>query len=286
MVGVWPWRTSSTSVGGGGAGIFRAMVGSQPIVGLRVLRSPRRAAAGRARGDRRAGPAPASWPGGSRWRAEKRAAFRDEEYWGRPGPGLRRSRRPDRDRGPGPGRPRRQPHRADVHRRPFGRLPLRRPPPRRPRQPADEHRPRRRASARPACGSPRPVRCAPPANKPTPDGARHAACPSWSGSSSWSTPRVFVTLGAFGYQGLCAILGVPSPRPRFAPRRRGAAARRPLDPRQLPREPAEHLHRHPHRADARRRAGEPGAPVTLRAWRRAAPHSVGVRARARTSPAK
>ena len=52
---------------------------------------------------------------------------------------------------------------------------------------------------------------------------------------------------------LCGILGV-RPRPRVRPRRRGAARRRPLDRRQLPREPAEHLHRQAHRAHARRRA--------------------------------
>ena len=35
-----------------------------------------------------AAPAPGWWPGARRWRQTKRAAFRDEEYWGRPVPGF------------------------------------------------------------------------------------------------------------------------------------------------------------------------------------------------------
>ena len=60
-----------------------------------------------------------------------------------------------------------------------------------------------------------PVRCAPPANKPTP-GERDACLPYMERELDLLDPRVFVTLGAFGYQGLCTTLGVPSPRPRFA----------------------------------------------------------------------
>jgi uracil-DNA glycosylase family 4 len=60
-----------------------------------------------------------------------------------------------------------------------------------------------------------PVRCAPPANKPTPD-ERDRCLPYLERELEILDPRVFVTLGAFGYQSLCGILGVPSPRPRFA----------------------------------------------------------------------
>jgi uracil-DNA glycosylase family 4 len=60
-----------------------------------------------------------------------------------------------------------------------------------------------------------PVRCAPPANKPTPD-ERDRCLPYLERELEILDPRVFVTLGAFGYQSLCGILGVPPPRPRFA----------------------------------------------------------------------
>jgi uracil-DNA glycosylase family 4 len=60
-----------------------------------------------------------------------------------------------------------------------------------------------------------PVRCAPPANKPTPL-ERDTCLPYLERELDIIDPRVFVTLGAFGFQGLCTTLGVPSPRPRFA----------------------------------------------------------------------
>jgi uracil-DNA glycosylase family 4 len=60
-----------------------------------------------------------------------------------------------------------------------------------------------------------PVRCAPPANKPTP-AERDRCLPYLERELEILDPRVLVTLGAFGYQSLCGILGVPSPRPRFA----------------------------------------------------------------------
>jgi uracil-DNA glycosylase family 4 len=60
-----------------------------------------------------------------------------------------------------------------------------------------------------------PVRCAPPANKPTPD-ERDRCLPYLERELEIVDPRVFVTLGAFGYQSLCGILGVPPPRPRFS----------------------------------------------------------------------
>ena len=58
-----------------------------------------------------------------------------------------------------------------------------------------------------------PVRCAPPANKPTPS-ERDACLPFMQRELDVVPARVFVTLGAFGFQGLCTILGV-KPRPAF-----------------------------------------------------------------------
>jgi uracil-DNA glycosylase len=59
-----------------------------------------------------------------------------------------------------------------------------------------------------------PVRCAPPANKPTP--AERDRCRPFLERELALLPdvRVFVPLGQFGYQVLCGILGL-SPRPRF-----------------------------------------------------------------------
>jgi uracil-DNA glycosylase family 4 len=59
-----------------------------------------------------------------------------------------------------------------------------------------------------------PVRCAPPANKPTP-GERDTCVPYMERELELIRPRVFITLGAFGYQALCAHLDV-RPRPRFS----------------------------------------------------------------------
>jgi uracil-DNA glycosylase family 4 len=66
-----------------------------------------------------------------------------------------------------------------------------------------------------------PVRCAPPANRPTP--AERDACATWFDAELRLLPeaRVFVVLGDFAYRALWSHLkrrGVPlpSPRPRFA----------------------------------------------------------------------
>ena len=61
---------------------------------------------------------------------------------------LRRPRGVAGDRRAGPGGPRRQPDRTDVHRRPLGRVALRGPAPRRPRQPPGLRAPRRRPAPR------------------------------------------------------------------------------------------------------------------------------------------
>jgi uracil-DNA glycosylase family 4 len=58
-----------------------------------------------------------------------------------------------------------------------------------------------------------PVRCAPPANKPTIQ-ERDTCLPFLERELALLRPRVFVPLGAFAYQGLCNILGI-RPRPRF-----------------------------------------------------------------------
>lgn len=58
-----------------------------------------------------------------------------------------------------------------------------------------------------------PVRCAPPANKPTPE-ERDRCRPFLEREIELVDPSVFVVLGGFGYQVLCSILGV-RPRPRF-----------------------------------------------------------------------
>ncbi len=60
-----------------------------------------------------------------------------------------------------------------------------------------------------------PVRCAPPANKPTPQ--ERDTCRQYMERevALLHDAKVFVTLGQFGYQVACGILGV-RPRPRFA----------------------------------------------------------------------
>ena len=58
-----------------------------------------------------------------------------------------------------------------------------------------------------------PVRCVPPANKPTID-ERDTCRPFLEREIEALEPRVLVPLGGFAYQGLCSILGV-RPRPPF-----------------------------------------------------------------------
>lgn len=66
-----------------------------------------------------------------------------------------------------------------------------------------------------------PVRCAPPANRPTP--AERDTCSAWLDAelALLGDARVFVTLGHFGYRSLWSHLGragvqLPRPRPAFA----------------------------------------------------------------------
>jgi len=58
------------------------------------------------------------------------------------------------------------------------------------------------------------VRCAPPANQPTP--TERDTCRTYlERELALLDARVFVPLGAFAYEGLCRVLGV-TPRPKFA----------------------------------------------------------------------
>jgi uracil-DNA glycosylase family 4 len=66
-----------------------------------------------------------------------------------------------------------------------------------------------------------PVKCAPPANKPTP--LERDSCASWFDEElgALASARVFVALGQYGYRSLWSHLGragrrLPSPRPKFA----------------------------------------------------------------------
>src|SRR3546814_1078805 len=88
-VGVCPCRTRSTSVGGAGRreAAVRAIVGRPPLVG--AVGSDRRKALREVTEevvDCRACPRLVAWR--EQVARERRAAFKDEEYWGRPVPGF------------------------------------------------------------------------------------------------------------------------------------------------------------------------------------------------------
>ena len=109
-----------------------------------------------------------------------------------------------------------------------------------------------------------PVRCAPPANKPTP-GERDTCRPFLERELALlGDARAVVVLGGWGWQALLPVLdaggGAPAAaRVRARRARDPRAARRPPAPasvRLLPREPAEHLHRPP---DPRHARGGPVA---------------------------
>ena len=103
------------------------------------------------------------------------------------------------------------------------------------------------------------VRCAPPDNKPTP--VERDTCRQWLVRElelCWPSVRAVVVLGGFGWAALwpalraAGISDAPA-RPQVRARRRSRARGRAHRARLLPREPAEHLHRPPDRAHARRR---------------------------------
>ena len=120
-------------------------------------------------------------------------------------------------RRPGARRPRRQPHGPGVHRRPIGRLAVRRPAPV-PASPTS-----RRATH---CGDgleltgafvTAAVRCAPPANKPTP--AERDTCralPRARARRPARPSRVLVALGQFGYDAACRDPRRAAPTPGSA----------------------------------------------------------------------
>ena len=145
---------------------------------------------------------------------EKRAAFRDEEYWGRPVPGFgdRAARvvivglAPAAHGANRTGRMFTGDRSGDflyaaLHRTGFANQP---------------------ESIRPGDGLEltdvwitSPVKCAPPANKPTP-AERDRCAPFLERELTLLTDAtVFVPLGQFGYQATCRFLGV-QPRPKFA----------------------------------------------------------------------
>ena len=145
--------------------------------------------------------------------SEKRAAFRDDEYWGRPVPAFgdpaarvvivglapaahganRTGRMFTGDRSG-------DFLYASLHRTGFA------------SQPTSTHR----DDGLRLTGAwiTAPVRCAPPANQPTPL-ERDTCRPYLERELELLDARVLVPLGAFAYEGLCRILHV-SPRPRFA----------------------------------------------------------------------
>ena len=143
---------------------------------------------------------------------EKRAAYRDEQYWARPVPGFGDPRArlvvvglaPAAHGANRTGRMFTGDRSGDVlyaalHRAGYASQP--------------ESIGRDDGMELSDCWITAPVRCAPPANKPTP--AERAACSSFLERELELLPaEVFLVLGGFGYQALCSHLGV-RPRPRF-----------------------------------------------------------------------
>ncbi len=190
------------------------------------------------------------------WREEvaatRRAAFRDEEYWARPVPGFGDPEASIAVVGPGPRRPRREPHGAGVHRRPLRRLAVspRSIGPGLANQPTSVRRRRRSAPARRVGDRLGALRAA---RQPA-DSSRAGSLPSLPGAGAGPAG-----LGA-GRRGPGPVRlrrGGPGPRARPAaplrPRRRGRGSGRPNGDLLVPPQPAEHLHRQADRAHAGRR---------------------------------
>ena len=156
-----------------------------------------------------------------------------------------------------------QPDGAGLHRRPLGRLALRRPVPGRPGQPAHERRGRRRFGAHGAYVTAA-VRCAPPQNKPTPQERTSASPISGASSPARRGPGRRRHSGQFAYQVVAGELGI-RPRPGFGHGVEAVGARRPGRAVLVPPEPAEHLHRGAHRAHVRRRL-RPGRDLASGRW--------------------
>lgn len=153
------------------------------------------------------------------WREEvarqKRAAFRDEEYWGRPVPGFGDPAArvfvlglaPAAHGGNRTGRVFTGDRSGDWLYRAMHRVGLA-------SQPTSTHRDDGLVLTGAYVAAA--VRCAPPANKPLPD-EREACRPFLE--REWAllapTVRVIVCLGAFAYEAAGALVGVPRPRPKF-----------------------------------------------------------------------
>ena len=175
----------------------------------------------------RAGAARGWWRGASEVARDKVARFAGPRVLGAAGARLRRHRRPHPARRPGAGRPRQQPHGADVHRRRFRQLPVRGAARRRPGHRSRTLGARRRhgPDRRPHHGR-RALRAAGQQAHDRPSAT--AACPTWP--ASWrcsSDVRVIVGLGSFGWDGALRALAangleIPRPRPQLRARRRSS----------------------------------------------------------------
>jgi uracil-DNA glycosylase len=145
-------------------------------------------------------------------RARQARAFEDWDYWGRPVPGFGDPGRGG-DRRPRARGARREPHRSHVHRRPFGRLALRVAAPHGLREPAPAtHRDDGLHLTEAWVTSP--VKCAPPANKPTTD-ERDRCAPYLDAELELLPWRVIVALGGFGWDAVLRHLGWEGTKPRF-----------------------------------------------------------------------
>ena len=153
------------------------------------------------------------------WREEvavaKRAAYRDERYWGRPVPGFGDPRAevmivglaPAAHGGNRTGRVFTGDRSGDWVFRALYRAGYA-------NQPTSVHRDDglRLSGAHVAAA----VRCAPPANKPTPQERDSCRVYLEREIALLSGVRVFVALGSFGYQALWRVVGVGRSRPKFA----------------------------------------------------------------------
>ena len=185
---------------------------------------------------------------------EKRAAFADQEYWGRPVPGFGDPSASVYVLGLAPaahganrtGRVFTGDRSGDwlfasMHRTGFANQPVSVSPRRRP-APDDAFV----AAA---------VRCAPPANKPLP-AERDNCLPYAREELDLLRPRVIVCLGGYAWDAACRLLSI-RPKPKFGHGAEHAVEGGPRAARLLPPQPAEHVHRQAHRGDDRRgvRAG-------------------------------
>ena len=164
---------------------------------------------------------------------EKRAAFRDETYWGRPVAGLRRPGGAHPDPRARAGGPRRQPHRPRLHRRSLGRLPVRRAAPRRARVTADvgTHADDGLTLQRRMDGRRRALRAA--GQQADTGRARRLPAVDRARAGAAHAVRVILCLGALAWDAALRLRvarrrgATPRPRPRFG---HGAVARPPSGP--------------------------------------------------------